>query len=283
MRSSSGKSKWGKRLVTACLVVLVAVPMNVATVAADSPVVTMPEELEPVPMVAAATVTQVPEEAVPETSIPEEILPEEPAEEVIPWAPVPASDPVEDTYFDDVAFLGNSRTDGFRLYSGLKRGEYYCATGVTVVSVGNEAKGKDAAGQAVSLLDAMAETECSKIYVMLGSNELGWKDGVFEEQSRLLLERLLADHPKATVVVQSILPVSAQQDSMKSYVNNERIQKYNAVWQALAHEYGCPYLNVAEALQDESGCLPEQWTYDGVHLNRAGCRVWLEYLQTHAI
>ena len=35
---------------------------------------------------------------------------------------------------------------------------------------------------------------------------------------------------------------------------------YNQVWMELSQQYGCPYLNVAEALTDENGCLPEEMT-----------------------
>ena len=62
-----------------------------------------------------------------EPELPE--LPEEPVEEdpvpEKPWGPVAESAPVDDSYFDDVAFVGDSRTDGFRLYSGLNRGTYF--------------------------------------------------------------------------------------------------------------------------------------------------------------
>lgn len=51
-----------------------------------------------------------------------------------PGRRVQESEPVDDSYFDDVAFVGDSRTDGFRLYSGLERGTYFCVTGETVAS-----------------------------------------------------------------------------------------------------------------------------------------------------
>lgn len=64
----------------------------------------------------------------PEGPVEEDPVPEE------PWGPVAESAPVDDSYFDDVAFVGDSRTDGFRLYSGLNRGTYFCVTGETVAS-----------------------------------------------------------------------------------------------------------------------------------------------------
>ena len=41
--------------------------------------------------------------------------------------------------------------------------------------------------------------------------------------------------------------------------------------------------NVAESVAGEDGLLPAELCYDGVHLNKAGCRQWLDYLRTHAV
>ena len=43
------------------------------------------------------------------------------------------------------------------------------------------------------------------------------------------------------------------------------------------------YLNVVEGVAGEDGLLPSELCYDGVHLNQAGCRIWLDYLRTHAV
>ena len=196
---------------------------------------------------------------------------------------VPESDPVEDAYFADTVFLGDSRTEGFHLYSGLKEGEYLYAVGATVESVFTKATQETAAGK-VPMLDALAELECGKVYIMLGANELGWpRSEAFHDQYGMVIDRIREDHPDAEVVIQSILPVSAVQESKGSYVNNSRIQTYNAILEELALEKECPYLNVSEAVTGEDGCLRPELTTDGIHLNTAGCKEWLNYLKTHAV
>ena len=66
-------------------------------------------------------------------------------------------------------------------------------------------------------------------------------------------------------------------------VNNARIREYNALLEDLAQEKGCVYLDVASAVSDETGCLRSDWTFDGVHLNPAGCQAWLQYLKEHPV
>ena len=209
---------------------------------------------------------------------------QEPAEQEAAWAPVPESEAVEDTYFQDVVFLGDSRTEGFSLYSGLKEGKYFYSVGATVESVFSKNVWTMADGSKVPLLDAVAKEPCGKIYVMLGVNELGWvKVETFQNQYAKVIDRLREDHPDAQIVLQSILPVSAKQDAKKTYVNNARIQTYNEAIMALAEEKDCAYVNVAEAVTGEDGCLRPELTFDGVHLNTQGCRIWLDYLRTHSV
>ena len=233
-------------------------------IAADSPAETTEPE----------TVAQVEEAVQEERTV---------VEETPVWeGPVPESVRVEDTYFDDAVFLGDSRTDGLRIYGGMNHGTYLQFTGATVESVFTKAV--ETPVGTMPLLDALAQMECGKIFVMLGVNELGWNGtDIFRNQSTVLIQRLKEDHPDAEIVIQSILPVSAEIDGEGRYVNNQRINAYNQVWLELAEEFGVSYMNVAESVADAEGRLPKELCYDGVHLNKAGCRQWLEYLRTHAV
>ena len=198
--------------------------------------------------------------------------------------PLPETAAVEDTYFDDAIFLGDSRTEGLSLYSGLKTGHFYTTVGATVESVFSKKNYDTGSGGKVPLLDAAAGQECGKIYIMLGINELGWsKTKTFQDQYAKLIDRVREDHPEAKIVLQSIPPVSAKQEAKKTYVNNARIAVYNEVIKTLAEEKECYFLDVAACLTGEDGFLPKDWNFDGIHLNPAGCRVWLGYLRTHSL
>ena len=84
------------------------------------------------------------------------------------------SDAVDDSYFDDAIFIGDSRTEGFALYSGLGNIRAYTARGAQCKyclygSVINQN------GEKLSIMDAIESSEpFSKAYIMLGINELGW-------------------------------------------------------------------------------------------------------------
>lgn len=269
------KWKWN-RIPAILLIMLITarllVPAGPAGAALGSPA----ERLE---LTAAAIATDAP------PASEKRVRPETAAapEESAPWGPVAESEAVEDTYFSDVVFLGDSRTEGFSLYSGLKEGTYLYGVGATVESVFTK-KAWDTPNGKIPLLDALAAVECGKVYLMLGVNELGWsKVETFYDQYARVIDRIREDHPEAAIVLQSILPVSAKQDAKGSYVNNRRIAAYNEAIRALAAEKGCPLVDVAEAFTGEDGCLPPNLSFEGVHLNPAGCRIWLDYLRTHSV
>ena len=212
--------------------------------------------------------------AVPESAGEPETLP----------CPLPETESVEDAYFESAIFLGDSRTEGLSLYSGLKTGHFYTSVGATVESVFSKKSFRTESGEKVPLLDAAAVQDCDKVYIMLGINELGWsKTKTYHDQYAKLIDRVRADHPEAKIVLQSIPPVGAKQEAKKTYVNNERIAVYNGIIKELAEEKECYFLDVAACLTGGDGLLPKEWNFDGIHLNPKGCKVWLEYLRTHSL
>jgi hypothetical protein len=136
------------------------------------------------------------------------------------------------------------------------------------------------------LLDAVAAADPApeRVFVMLGVNELGWANKEnFRNYYAQVLQRLQQDLPEADILVQSILPVSKKQEAKKTYVNNSRIATYNQIIREVCMDAGCYYLDVGGAITDGEGFLPADYTYDGVHLNKKGSAVWLEYLRVHGV
>lgn len=283
------QSKIGKHLLGLSVVLLMLAVLS----APVSPAVALPakgeQQEEKLPK-EKLEIHRMPEEPVEEEPVQVKPIQDAPTKAPAPAVPavssqeVPAvSAAVADTYFADTVFLGDSRTEGFSLYSGLKGPRYLFSVGATVDSVFKKPTEQTARGK-VPMMDALRGMECGKVYVMLGVNELGWpRAEKFKEYYGKIIDQVRADHPQAQVVIQSILPVSSQQEAKKSYVNNKRIAEFNEQLKLLAEEKNCPYLNVAEAVSDENGFLRAEWTVDGVHLNPLGIQQWLNYLRFHPL
>ncbi|MGI5893122.1 MAG: GDSL-type esterase/lipase family protein [Candidatus Merdivicinus sp.] len=200
-------------------------------------------------------------------------------------APVPVTDPVEDSYFEDALFIGDSRTQGFILYSGLAEATAYADKGLSVDKVfTKEIVHENGADYTVT--DALAHhpDEYKKVYLMFGVNELGWNyPNIFQSKYRDVVHAIQQSQPHAIIYVQSILPVSREKSNSSDIYTLERVNLFNDLLKQMAEEEKVCYLNVAEGVSDEEGYLPEDASTDGVHLNKAYCQIWLEYLKNHAL
>lgn len=199
-------------------------------------------------------------------------------------SPVPAGSAVDNSYFDDAVFIGDSRTQGFIIYNGLSNATAYMDKGLKVDTAFTKAD-IEVNGVKMSAMDALAQnTAFHKVYVMLGINELGWAySDIFIEKYGNLVDKIKEINPNAEIYLQSLLPVSQEKSNSDAVYNMDKINEYNSLIQKMAEEKKVYYLNVAEAVADSSGYLPAEASTDGVHLNKEYCAKWLDYLKGHTI
>lgn len=202
-------------------------------------------------------------------------------EETSPWQ-VWESAAVEDSYFDDAVFIGDSRMEGFKLYSGLNNARFLTAVGATVDTVASKATERLSTGEKVPIMNALAREDFSKVYLMLGMNELGWVyPNLFAEHYGGLIDQIREICPDAVVYIEGILPVTAEKDAEGGYINNTRIDQYNQLLRQLAEEKKVWYLDISPAVENSDGRLLEENSFDGIHLKPDACKLWLDYLKTH--
>lgn len=198
-------------------------------------------------------------------------------------SPVPQSAPVDDSYFSDAVFIGDSRTEGFALFSGLDTMTTYASRGLNVSTVFTDAA-IDLNGTMVTAIDALRNTSFSKLYIMFGLNEASWPySEVFIDEYGDIIDDARAINPNAIIYIQSILPVTKScSDSSESF-NKAKIDSLNAMLQQLAAEKQVYYIDCEKALADSEGYLPEEASTDGIHFGVPECEAWLEYLKTHTV
>lgn len=190
----------------------------------------------------------------------------------------------KDVKFDDkVAFIGDSRTQGLIMYTGLTKINDYSYIGLMVDTAIKKEFVKTSDGKKVTLLEDMKNKDINTVYIMLGVNELGWAyPEVFKLKYKELIEKIREIKPNVNIYVQSIIPVTKEIDSTNKYINNNRIRKYNDLIKELANELDVKYLDVASALVNDEGYLPSQASTDGIHVDRDYCLKWLEYLKNNS-
>ena len=227
---------------------------------------------------------------------PEAPLPTESPQETAPAAPLydfsqpaPEGGEAEEDYFSDAVFLGDSRTDGLRLYSGIRPGGVIYHNGLMVFEAADRENKciKGADGQKHAVLELLEQNAYAKVYVMFGVNELGYGDDqAFYDTYGQFLDQIRQLQPDAVLYLQSIIPVNeevAKKYDGRAYVTNAKITEYNTLLRQLAEEKQVVYLDLASALAGEDGVLPAEGTTDGVHFRKAWYQKWYAYLRAHTV
>ena len=231
------------------------------------------------------------EEAVPsEPAAPTEPVTEPPTEPPVePYdftQPAPETEPVEKDYFADAAFVGDSRTDGFMLYSGIGTGTNLTSNGLSIFRLESK-KALKIGGVEYTLLEALALKEYGKVYLCLGINELGiYNDEGFYQSYLSAIDAIRSAQPNAVIYIQGLIPLNEEERLAAvgmSDLTNDHLRVYNDLMRKAAEEKQVVYLDLYSEFVDENGSLPAGASRDGVHLNKEYCQRWLAYLQTHTV
>ena len=223
-------------------------------------------------MSGAAADAQTPDPAAPDAS-------EETPQEVVYHT-------VDDSYFDDAVFIGDSRTVGMYEYGGLEEtSTFYASTGLTIYKMFDSAI-VSVPGQKkkITVEEALSEKQFARIYLMIGINEMG--TGTVESFMKAYSEavqHLRELQPDAVIYLQAIMKVTTERSEQGDYINNEGIEARNAEIAKLADDQKIFFLDVNPEICDETGGMVASYTYDGVHLKAQYIPIWLDYLKAHAV
>lgn len=200
--------------------------------------------------------------------------------------PCPESEAVDNSYFEDAAFIGDSRTDGFLIYSGIGCGENLTSNGLSIFKLGTK-KALTIDGQQYTLLEALALKEYGKVYLSLGVNELGYYDDEgFYKAYCDAIDAIRACQPNAVIYIQGLIPLNEDkiaETGGASYLTNEHLLVYNDLMKKAAEEKQVVFLDLNPEFTGPDGQLPADASKDGVHLRSDYCKAWLEYLKTHTV
>ena len=187
---------------------------------------------------------------------------------------------VDESYFDDALFIGDSRTVGLYDYTDLpEHADFLCETSLTIYKVmGENFKGKG------TVEEVLAAKNYGKIYIMMGINELG--RGTTEDFMQKYTEVVDTLHewdPDARIIIQGIMKVSKKKDTEDKVFNNSNITGRNHAIATLADNYHIFYIDMNEAVCDEEGNLNAEYTHDQIHLLGMYNDLWKDFLMTKGI
>lgn len=201
--------------------------------------------------------------------------------------PVPATDqPIEDAYFQDTFFGGDSRMGSVYLYSGLRdKGAqvWYCESlslyrVYDMLNPDMQAEFGDA-----SLYTLLTTTQKQNIYIFLGINEIRSDNfDAWKETYSSIIDEIKKNNPTCHIYIMSSYhprSISGLTDEQVS----EHVKMVNDAMQSMASEHHIYYYNTDDGMIDASGLVKTEWVWDGLHLNVEGAQAFGDQIARHVV
>lgn len=215
--------------------------------------------------------------------------------------PVPTAAPVQlnDAYFDNALFIGDSIMEGIRQYVAKNRSVeptlsdarfLTSVAGVSIAGLAQNGMGFHYQGADQSLQQILTQTAPARIFLMLGLNDLAAADpdiaGIISNYGKLI-SQIREAVPGAEVIVMTNPPKLASgwlpDYTANRNFNNALIADFVDALIQMCGDRGIPYADTHQALQDGNGALPDDYCRDGfVHINDAGSKVVVDALYAFA-
>ena len=189
---------------------------------------------------------------------------------------------VEDSYFDDALFIGDSRTVGLSQYGRLGQADYFADVGLTVFNLWDKAL-SDTNFERQTLETLLSGRTYGKIYLMLGINELGYPMDSLLSQYQSTMSAIRKLQPQADLLLCANLHVTRTASAGTSWLTMENLCRLDAEIEAMADGEHSFYLDVNPVFCDAEGYLQDDMTGDGVHPYAAGYTLWADWLREHGI
>lgn len=193
---------------------------------------------------------------------------------------------VDDSYFEQVCFLGDSRTKGLLEYSDLPEWQGFYKIGYTaenacsnkVFTISNDTG-------TYNMLQVIEKVDYDIYYLGFGTNELFYNDSSqFISEYKVLIDKIRECHPNAVIYIENILPMSEKYSNSNASFSNDRAAEYNLALLAMCKDYGdLVYLDIASCMMDENGAAKQGATGDGIHYNPDEYQIIMDYIKRNVV
>ncbi len=172
---------------------------------------------------------------------------------------------------NEIIFLGNSITDNCEwaeLFSNP--------------NIKNRGIGGDDTDGILERLNEVTESNPSKIFIMIGTNDLSNSKSVeyVVENYKKIIARIKQSTPRTEIYIQSIIPTD---DAIHTTRKNSDIIRINNQLKLVAEQNGLTYIDLFSVFKLDNNKLNPVYSLDGLHLNGKGYLVWKKEIEKYII
>ncbi len=189
-----------------------------------------------------------------------------------------ASTDFDTEFFDDALFIGDSITTGLYLYGYLDPSLVYAKLGLAP----STALDSEIDGETID--SKISANKPSKIYIMLGTNSVGYADGNYLAECMGELVTHISKISKAKVYVLSIPPVTYYAEAdYDNALTTSAINEYNSALESVVSGTKAKFLDLHSVLTAPDGYYYEEYhEMDGIHFMGSTYQVMLSFLEKHS-
>lgn len=184
---------------------------------------------------------------------------------------------IDEVYFRNSAFVGNSFIDGMFMYDLAEDTDYFSKVGLNV----SQAMTDSTDTGTVPVIDELNQgKKYSRVFLMFGENEVGWIGDSFFVKYKELINKVKEYQPDAKIYVMAITAISKKvSDGNIDGLSKELVETYNTKMMAMSEECNVTYVDLYKATVGEDGYLPADAATDGIHFGEEYYIKCLKYIQ----
>lgn len=138
---------------------------------------------------------------------------------------------------------------------------------------------KSISGSSRYVIDEIKDRDYDVVVVLVGINDVGNSDSSYTTQYTAIIQGVKERAPGAIIYAHAILPINDSVAKKSGYTcTNAQIKNKNSIIKSIAESEGVNYIDAAEVLADSSGSLPSNAATDGIHIGKAYCKTWSDWL-----
>ena len=198
--------------------------------------------------------------------------------------PTPDLSPLDDEWFADAAFFGDSISVTLQRYceqtGDLGDALFLCDFSYSVRNAITDEIPLWYQGRSYSSRDVLLDTGSKKAFFMLGVNDVALYGGV--ERTMECWEELIAGirekTPHVMFFIESCFPVYRTSEFPGR--NNDLIDAYNELLRQFCEDHNCVYVDIAKYFKDANNSLADEYCSDQyVHVTYDATKIWVEQLR----
>lgn len=170
-------------------------------------------------------------------------------------------------------FIGDSRTVGLMEYAQIEDAHFFCNVGLSVFNIYDNSVSVPHVGK-VTLEQLLNSKKYSKIYIMLGVNEMGYPFKKIISQYKQLITFIQEREPSVKIMIMANLHVTQSRSQNDKTFNNHAINRLNTTLRTFADSKSIFYLDANALFDDQNGALSADKSSDNAHLYAKYYKEW---------